>query len=147
MCIKVKKERSRAWGHKQSWCVIECLSCSVHPPPSFHFPLCYLIPHLSLGGGGVWPLSGGKRDQQFGFLPQCRPGATPSAASQRQHGGDGCSREKCWGTTNKYECTSHLDPLTDDKCFVNVSLTYIHLQITVWPCQFHWKTVFPIQSP
>lgn len=46
----------------------------------------------------MWPLSGGKCDQQSGLLPQCRPGAAPSAAFQGQHGGDGPSREKRRGT-------------------------------------------------
>lgn len=64
-------------------------------------PHCYLhqLPlFLCAGGGGVWPLPGGERDHQSGFLPQRRPGAATSAAPQRQHVGFGRSREKDRGT-------------------------------------------------
>lgn len=57
---------------------------------SLRSPLYYL-PHLSLGGSGVWPLVGGQCDQQSGFLSQRCPGAAPPAASQRQRCGDGHS--------------------------------------------------------
>lgn len=68
------------------------------PPTRSFISLLSSLPHLCVGGGGVWPLSGGERDQQSGLLPQRCPGAAPSAAFQGQHGGDGRSEENCRGT-------------------------------------------------
>lgn len=74
----------------RSTCILYVFHALSANLPFFHIPLCHR-PHFSQGGGGVWPLSGGKCDQQSGFLPQRRPGAAPSAAFSRQHGGDGCA--------------------------------------------------------
>lgn len=67
------------------------------PPPytQTHSPpiLTKCAPFLFAGGGGVWPLPGGERDHQSGFLPQRRPGAASSAAPKRQHVGFGRSGE------------------------------------------------------
>lgn len=61
------------------------------PPTSSFISLLSSLPHLRVGGGGVWPLPGGECDEQPGLLPQRCPGAAPSAAFQGQHGGDGHS--------------------------------------------------------
>lgn len=52
----------------------------IHLHQLLHFSSCP-------GGGGLWSLSGGERDQQPGSLPQHRAGAAPPATSQRQCGG------------------------------------------------------------
>lgn len=65
------------------------------PSPHVRDPVLLSI---SVGGGGVWPLSGGESDQQPGLLPQLGPGAAPSAAPSGQHGGCGDQRERSQGT-------------------------------------------------
>lgn len=71
---------------------------ALSPPTSPFVSLLSSLPHPCVGGDGVWPLSGGKCDQQSGLLPQRCPGAAPSAAFQGQHGGNGASREQRRGT-------------------------------------------------
>lgn len=97
-----------AWCHEQSLMLNWMCSLLSSPTSLFSASLCYL-PLFSVGGGGVWPLPGGKCDHKSGFLSQRCPGAATSAAPQRQHRGVGHSWEKGWGTqqNQKYKHTSH----------------------------------------